>query len=77
MNASGEVVATQTSENGHLVEIPLPPGSYTITDTFVSATICQEGPGATAIDCYHPTETGPIVIPAGDTVRKDFVLQIA
>jgi hypothetical protein len=28
MNASGEVVVTQTSMGGHFVEIPLPAGSY-------------------------------------------------
>jgi hypothetical protein len=73
MNTTGEVVATQTAEYGHFVEIPLPPGSYTITDTFVAATICSGGP----TNCWHPSETETVVIPAGDTVRKDFVLQIA
>ena len=73
-NTSGEVVATQTSEEGHFVEIPLPPGTYTITSTFVSATICT---GAGTADCVHPTETSAVTITAGYTVHKDFVLQIA
>jgi hypothetical protein len=73
-NASGEVVATQTSEEGHFVEIPLPPGTYTITSTFVSATFCV---GAGTANCVHPTETYPVTITAGYTVRKDFVVQIA
>jgi hypothetical protein len=71
-STSGEAVATQTSEVGHLVEIPLPPGTYTVTSTFVSATICA---GGTA-DCSHPTETFAVTIAAGYSVRKDFVLQI-
>jgi hypothetical protein len=73
-NASGEVVATQTSEEGHFVEIPLPPGTYTITSTFLSATICT---GAGAANCAHPTETYAVTVTAGYTVRRDFVLQIA
>jgi hypothetical protein len=73
-NASGEVVATQTSEAGHFVEIPLPPGTYTITSTFVSATFCK---GAGTANCVHPTETYAVTITAGYTVRKDFVVQIA
>jgi hypothetical protein len=72
-NASGELVATQTSEYRHLVEIPLPPGSYTITSTFVSATIC-EGPGSE--HCVHPIETYPVTIQAGYTLREDFIIQI-
>jgi hypothetical protein len=67
-------VATQTSEVGHFIEIPLPPGSYTITSTFVSATFCR---GAGTENCMHPQETYLVTIPAGYTVRKDFVLQIA
>ncbi len=73
MNASGEVVATQTSEVGHLVEIPLPPGTYTITSTFVSATFCR---GAGTANCVHPTETYAVTLTAGYTVRQDFVVQI-
>ena len=65
-DASGTVVASQTSTAGHFVEIPLPAGSYTITGTFLDAT--DNG--------VHPTETLPLVIPAGDTVRRDFVLPI-
>jgi hypothetical protein len=72
-NASGEVVAAQTSEDGHFVEIPLPPDAYTVTSTFVSATICG---GAGTANCVHPTETYAVTITAGHTVRKDFVLQI-
>jgi hypothetical protein len=74
MNASGGVVATQTSAEGHFVEIPLPPGTYTITSTFLSATFCT---GAGTADCVHPTETYAVTITAGYAVRKDFVVQIA
>ena len=73
MSAGGEVVATQTSEDGHFVEIPLPAGSYTITGTFLKATICT---GWATETCVHPKETESVVIPAGYTVRQDFVLQI-
>jgi hypothetical protein len=74
MNASGEVVATQTSEVGHLVEVPLPPGTYTVMSTFVSATFCE---GMGSEHCVHPTETYAVTITTGYTVRKDFVVQIA
>jgi hypothetical protein len=74
MNAHREVVATQTSEVGHLVEIPLPPGSYTIASTFVSASFCE---GATGTEtCVHPHETYSVTIQAGFTVRKDFLLSV-
>jgi hypothetical protein len=73
-NASGEVVATQASEDGHFVEISLPPGTYTIASTFVSATFCK---GIGTADCVHPTETYEVTIAAGYTVRKDFIIQIA
>ncbi len=71
---SGTLVATQTSENGQFAEISLPPGSYKITGTFLGATICT---GIAATTCVHATQTEWVVIPAGDTVREDFVLQIA
>ena len=58
-NASGELVAMQTSEVGHFVEIPLPPGSYTVMSTFVSATFCR---GTGTEHCVHPTETYPVTI---------------
>jgi hypothetical protein len=66
MNASGTVVATQTSTDGHFVEIPLPAGSYTLAGTFLDDT----GNGV------HPRQTEPLVIPSGDTVRQDFVLNV-
>lgn len=66
MNASGAVVATQTSTDGHFVEIPLPAGSYTLTGTFLDDTIND----------VHPKETKPLVIPSGDTVREDFALNV-
>ncbi len=65
-NASGQVVATQTSTSGHFVEIPLPAGSYTITGTFLNAT--SNG--------VHPKESEAVVIPPGHTVRQDFFLSI-
>ncbi len=66
MNASGTVVATQTSTDGHFVEIPLPAGSYTLTGTFLDDT--RNG--------VHPMETKSLVIPSGDTVREDFFLDV-
>jgi hypothetical protein len=65
-NVSGALVATRTSSRGHFVQIALPAGSYTITGTFLDATIH----GA------HPKHTESVVIPAGHTVRQDFVLCI-
>lgn len=73
-DASGEVVATQTSEVGHLVEIALPPGTYTVTSTFVSATFCL---GAGTANCSHPVETESVTLTAGYTFRRDLVVQIA
>jgi hypothetical protein len=73
LSASGTLVATQTSERGHFIVIPLPPGSYTITGTFLDATVCS---GMSAANCQHPTETTSIEVQAGYTVRQDFVLQI-
>jgi hypothetical protein len=66
LDASGAVVATQTSEDGQFVEIPLPPGSYTIDGTFLDAT--SNG--------VHPKETESVVIAPGHTVRQDFLLNI-
>jgi hypothetical protein len=66
-NASGEVVATQTSTSGHFVEIPLPAGSYTITGTFLDATT----------NGVNPKKSESIVIPPGHTVRQDFFLSIS
>ncbi len=66
VNASGTVVATQTSTSGRFVKIPLPAGSYTIRGTFLDAT--ENG--------VHPQETESLVIPAGRTVRQDFSLSI-
>lgn len=65
-SASGAVVATQTSTRGHLVEIPLPPGSYTITGTFLDATI----------NGVNPKQSESVVIPSGETVREDFFLSV-
>jgi hypothetical protein len=66
MSAGGAVVATQTSEKGHFAEILLPAGSYTIVGTFERAIIN----GARA------KLTESVVIPAGYTVRQDFILNI-
>jgi hypothetical protein len=65
-NAGGVLVATQTSTQDHFVEIALSPGSYTIRGTFLNATI----------NGAHPTKTESVVIPAGDSVRQDFFLDI-
>lgn len=72
VDASGAVVATRTSSSGHFVKIRLPAGSYTIRGTFLGATR-NVGP---INDEGHPQETKSIVIPAGHTVRQDFVLPI-
>lgn len=66
LNANGAVVTTQTSEYGHFLEIPLPPGSYTLDGTFLDAT--SNG--------VHPKKTESLVIPSGHTVRQDFFLSI-
>jgi hypothetical protein len=65
-NAGGAVVATQTSASGHFVEIPLPAGSYTITGTFLNATV----------NGVHPKESEAVTIPAGHSVRQDFFLNV-
>jgi hypothetical protein len=65
-NASGVVVATQTSTQGHFVEVALPAGSYTITGTFLNATI----------NGAHATQSESVVIPPNDTVRQDFFLSV-
>jgi|GEM_PF-2492795 hypothetical protein len=66
VDMAGLVVARQTSAPGHFVKIPLPAGAYTVRGTFLNATVNEA----------HPTETEPVVIPAGDTVRRDFILSI-
>ena len=66
LDANGAVLATQTSVASHFVEIPLAPGSYTIRGTFLGATR----------DGTHPTENETVVIPAGHTVRQDFLLDV-
>lgn len=66
INATGALVATQTSTTGHLVKIPLPAGSYTIRGTFLNATI----------NGTHPTKTMSLTIPTGHTVRQDFFLSV-
>ena len=66
IDPSGVTVATKTSAQGHFVEIALPAGSYTIRGTFLNATI----------NGVHPIHTQSVVIPAGHTVRQDFILSI-
>lgn len=65
-SATGALVATQTSAQDHFVEIPLPPGTYTITATFLGATINEA----------HPRVSQTVVIPPGHTVRQDFFLNV-
>ncbi len=65
-NATGAVVATQTSVAGQFAEIPLPAGSYTIRGTFLDTTT----------NGVHPLKSESVVIPAGHTVRQDFVLSV-
>lgn len=66
IDASGAVVATQTSVARQFVQIPLPAGSYTIRGTFLNATV----------NGVHPTRSESVVIPAGHTVRQDFSLSV-
>lgn len=66
LGASGALLARQTSKSGHFVEIPLPPGSYTVNGTFLDAT--SNG--------VHPKETESVIIPPDHTVRQDFFLNI-
>ncbi len=65
-NTSGVIVATQTSTRGHLVKIPLRPGTYTVSGTFKDA----------SINGAHPKVTQQIVIRPGDTIRQDFFLNV-
>lgn len=64
--ATGALLATQTAAYAHLAEIPLAPGTYKVIGTFAGATI----------DGQHATETMTVQVPAGHTVRQDFVLSI-
>jgi hypothetical protein len=66
INATGTLVATQTSTAGHFAKIALAAGSYTIRGTFLNATI----------NGTHPTETKSLTIPTGQTVRQDFFLSV-
>ncbi len=65
-NASGALVTTQSSTSGHFAEIPLPAGSYTITGTFLDATI----------NGVHPKQSESVVVPPDHSVRQDFFLSI-
>ncbi len=65
-NASGVLVATETSTSGHFVEVPLAAGSYTITGTFLNA----------VFNGVHPKQSESVVIPLGHSVRQDFFLNI-
>jgi hypothetical protein len=58
---TGAVIATQTVTLGHFVEIPLPPGVYTIART-------------PAEEASLLIETYTVAIPAGYNVRQDFVI---
>ncbi len=66
IDASGAVVATQTSVAGQFVEIALPAGAYTLRGTFLDTTT----------NGVHPTRTESVVIPAGHTVRDDFISSV-
>ncbi len=66
LDAGGTVVATQTSVARQFVEIPLPAGSYKIRGTFLNATV----------NGTHPIRTESVLIPAGRTVRQDFLLSV-
>jgi len=66
VNAAGAVVATRAAASGSLATISLPAGSYTVTGTFLDATINGQ----------HPVQSMSVEIPSNRTVRKDFVLSI-
>ena len=66
VDASGAVVATQTSVARQFIEIPLPAGSYTIRGTFLNVT--RNG--------AHPSRSEALVIPVGHTVRQDFIWSV-
>lgn len=66
MNAAGALVATQTSTDGHFIEIPLAAGSYTVKGTFADA----------SVNGLHPRKAESLVIPPGHTVRQDFFLDV-
>jgi hypothetical protein len=66
VDASGAVVATQTSVTGRFAEITLPAGSYTIRGTFLNATV----------NGVHPARSKSVTIPSGHTVRQDFFLAV-
>jgi hypothetical protein len=67
LDDAGDVLATADAFEEQLAEIALPAGSYSIRGTFLGA----------LINGVHPTETQSLVIPAGDTVREDFLLSIS
>jgi hypothetical protein len=65
-NAAGTLVASVSSMQGQLVEIPLPAGSYTIRGTFLDD----------EQNSIRPTSSESLVIPAGHSVRQDFFLDV-
>jgi hypothetical protein len=66
LDASGAVIATQTSVTGRFAEIALPAGSYTIRGTFLNATV----------NGAHPARIKSVTIPIGHSVRQDFFLAV-
>jgi hypothetical protein len=66
VNSSGSLVAAATSSRGQFVELALPAGVYAITGTFLDATV----------NGTHPKQTRSVLIPAGDSVRRDFFLNV-
>ncbi len=65
-NSSGELVASQPSGETHFAEITLPPGTYQVTATFLGVKDNGE----------HPQEAESVTIPAGYSVRKDFLVEL-
>jgi hypothetical protein len=64
--ASGAVVATGASRDGQFVKIALPAGTYSIIGTFADA----------IVNGRYATRSLSVQVPAGHTVRQDFILQI-
>jgi len=65
-DASGIVVARQSSHQGDFVKVPLAPGTYKVSGTFNEA----------SFNGVHPKKIQQVVIPSGEAVRQDFFLDV-
>lgn len=60
------MIASRTSRDGHFAVIPLSAGTYTVIGTFADA----------IINGQYAKRSMSVQIPAGHTVRQDFILSI-